>query len=72
VFRLDLGEEMRIIADGRMWCSLACPLRVRKKFSWYRGVIADASPANGSNYVRVDRHSVVIHLEAISSIVLPN
>jgi hypothetical protein len=35
-------------------------------------VIADASPANGSNYVRVDRHSVVIHLEAISSIVLPN
>ena len=38
----------------------------------YRGVIADASPANGNNYVRVDRHSAVIHLEAISSLVLPN
>jgi cyclomaltodextrin glucanotransferase len=38
----------------------------------YRGVIADASPANGANYVRVERHSAVIHLEAISSLVLPN
>ena len=38
----------------------------------YRGVIADASPANTNNYVRVDRRSAVIHLEAISSIVLPN
>jgi cyclomaltodextrin glucanotransferase len=38
----------------------------------YRGVIADASPANGQNSVRVDRRSAVIHLEAISSIVLPN
>ena len=37
----------------------------------YRGVIADASPANGNNYVRIDRRSAVIHLEAISSIVLP-
>ena len=36
------------------------------------GVIADASPTNGSDYVRVERHSAVIHLEAISSIVLPN
>jgi len=38
----------------------------------YRGVIADASPANTNNYVRVDRRSAVIHLEPISSIVLPN
>jgi hypothetical protein len=38
----------------------------------YRGVIADASPANSNNNVRIDRHSAVIHLEAISSIVLPN
>ncbi len=38
----------------------------------YRGVIADASLANANNYVRVDRRSAVIHLEAISSIVLPN
>ena len=38
----------------------------------YRGVIADASPANTNNYVRVDRRLTVIHLEAISSIVLPN
>jgi hypothetical protein len=38
----------------------------------YRGVIADASPANTNNYVRVEQHSAVIHLEAISSIVLPN
>jgi len=41
--------------------------------SWhYRGMIADASRANGSNYMRVEQHSAVIHLEAISSIVLPN
>jgi cyclomaltodextrin glucanotransferase len=38
----------------------------------YRGVIADASPANTNNYVQVDRRSAVIHLEPISSIVLPN
>ena len=38
----------------------------------YRGVIADASPANTNNYVRVERSSALIHLEAISSIVLPN
>ena len=38
----------------------------------YRGVIADASAANTNNYVRVDRRSAVIHLGAISSIVLPN
>jgi cyclomaltodextrin glucanotransferase len=38
----------------------------------YRGVIADASPANSSNYVRVEEASAVIHLEAISSLVLPN
>jgi cyclomaltodextrin glucanotransferase len=38
----------------------------------YRGVIADASTANANNYVRVDHRSAVIHLEAISSIVLPN
>jgi cyclomaltodextrin glucanotransferase len=38
----------------------------------YRGVIADASPANTNNYVRVEQHSALIHLEAISSIVLPN
>jgi hypothetical protein len=38
----------------------------------YRGVISNASPANGANYVRVDRHSAVIHLEAISSLVLPD
>jgi len=31
-----------------------------------------ASPANGNNNVRIDRYSAVIHLEAISSIVLPN
>jgi cyclomaltodextrin glucanotransferase len=38
----------------------------------YRGVIADASPANGANYVSVEEGSAVIHLEAISSLVLPN
>ena len=38
----------------------------------YRGVIADASPANSNNNVRIDRHSAMIHVEAISSIVLPN
>ena len=27
---------------------------------------------NGNNTVRIDRYSAVIHLEAISSIVLPN
>jgi hypothetical protein len=32
----------------------------------------DASPANGANNLRIDRYSPVIHLEAISSIVLPN
>jgi hypothetical protein len=30
------------------------------------------SPASGPNYARVERHSAVIHLEAISSLVLPN
>ena len=38
----------------------------------YRGVIADASPANTNNCVQVERRSAVIHLEPISSIVLPN
>jgi cyclomaltodextrin glucanotransferase len=38
----------------------------------YRGVIADASPANTNNYVQVYTRSAVIHLEPISSIVLPN
>jgi len=38
----------------------------------YRGLIADASPANTDNYVRVDQHSAVLHLEAISSLVLSN
>jgi cyclomaltodextrin glucanotransferase len=38
----------------------------------YRGVIANASPANTNNYVHIEQRSAVIHLEAISSIVLPN
>jgi cyclomaltodextrin glucanotransferase len=38
----------------------------------YRGVIGDASPANTNNFVRIGQHSAVIHLEPISSIVLPN
>ena len=38
----------------------------------YRGVIADASPANTNNYLHIERRSAVIHVEAISSIVLPN
>jgi hypothetical protein len=29
-------------------------------------------PGEGNNNVRIDRYSAVIHLEAISSIVLPN
>jgi hypothetical protein len=35
-------------------------------------MIADARPANGSNHMRVEQHSAVIHLEAISSTMLPN
>jgi cyclomaltodextrin glucanotransferase len=38
----------------------------------YRGVIADASPSNTTNYVRVERRLAMIHLEAISSLVLPH
>jgi cyclomaltodextrin glucanotransferase len=38
----------------------------------YRGVIADASPANTNNYVHIEGHSAVVHLEPISAIVLPN
>jgi hypothetical protein len=29
-------------------------------------------PGEGNNNVRIDRHSAMIHVEAISSIVLPN
>jgi hypothetical protein len=39
---------------------------------WYRGVVAVASPANMNNCVHIERHSAVIHFDAISSIILPN
>jgi len=38
----------------------------------YRGVVADASPANMNNCVHIERHSAGIHFGAISSIVMPN
>jgi hypothetical protein len=38
----------------------------------YRGVVADASPANMNNCVPIERHSAVVHFDAISSTVLPN
>jgi hypothetical protein len=38
----------------------------------YRGLIVDASPANTANYVQIEKQSSLIHLEAISSLVLRN
>ena len=38
----------------------------------YRGLVADASPTNTANYVRIQRQSSLVHLGAISSLVLRN
>jgi cyclomaltodextrin glucanotransferase len=38
----------------------------------YRGLIADASPANAGNYVRIGRQTSLVHLGAISALVLRN